>query len=91
MGKFAAHFHRVRAVNLGENILHGVGPLVKAVEGTNPVAPDRGTAGKRTYGVETNLRKTERSVGIAGQIFIDPACRIHPHFIKQGRAEGVIP
>ena len=86
-GKLAPHLHRVRAVNFGEHILCGVRPLVKAVERADSI-PNGSNAPRA---VEPDLRQSERAIGIACEILVDPAGRIDACLVDQGGAEGVIP
>ena len=74
-------------MNLGENVLGSIGPLVEAVEGANSVPYDRNAA--RT--VEADLRQSPRTVGIVREILVDPAGRVDAGFVDQGGPKRVIP
>src|ERR1700730_9980710 len=83
-------------MNFGKHILGGVGPLVEAVEGTDPPPGEGGTGGapgriNTANAVDADLRKSPRGVGIIYEILFHPTSGINAHLIDQAGAERVVP
>ena len=77
----------MRAMNFGEHILTGVGPLVEPVEGADSVSVHRNA----TKAVEADLRQSPWSVGIRIEVLFHPPGGIGARLIDQTGAKSVIP